>query len=243
MKLRPLFWPTMVAFPALLVLLYLGTWQVQRLEWKNQLIEDFESRANALPIDLPQGKVPSELEFRRLALTGSFDHTKEVFLTGRTYEGNAGFHIVTPFTLDDGRIVLVNRGWVSESYRDQAKRPFTLIDGVTTVPAILRFPATKGYFVPENEPDNGFWFTLIPDQIVNHLGLQGQAETAIYADILRASDEVRLPIAARTKTNLRNSHLGYAITWYGIACALIGVYLAFHHQAGRLRFGRAKDGN
>ena len=68
------------------------------------------------------------------------------------------------------------------------------------------------------------------------------AETAVYAAALRTSDEIRLPIGARTETNLRNSHLGYAITWYGIACALIGVYLAFHHQAGRLTFGAAGRG-
>ena len=61
-------------------------------------------------------------------------------MTGRTYEGNAGFHIVTPFTLADGRTVLVNRGWVSESYREQDKREFTLVEGEVTVAAILRFP-------------------------------------------------------------------------------------------------------
>ena len=130
------------------------------------------------------------------------------------------------------------RQWVSESYREQDKREFTLVEGEVTVAAILRFPGKRGYFVPENEPENGFWFTLVPEQIVNHLGLQGKAETAIYAAALRTSDTIELPIAARTETNLRNSHLGYAITWYGIACALIGVYLAFHHQAGRLRFER-----
>jgi surfeit locus 1 family protein len=182
------------------------------------------------------------MEFRRLALTGSFDHDKEVFMTGRTYEGNAGFHIVTPFTLTDGRIILVNRGWVSESYREPEKRKFSLIEGETGIEAIIRFPGKKGYFVPENEPENGFWFTLVPAQIVEHLGLDGQAETAVYAAALRTSDEIRLPIGARTETNLRNSHLGYAITWYGIACALIGVYLAFHHQAGRLTFGAAGRG-
>ena len=237
MKLRPFLWPTIVAFPTLLVLLWLGTWQVQRLEWKNQLIEDFESRATAAPIDLPVGQIDRKMEFRRLALTGSFDHTKEVFMTGRTYEGNAGFHIVTPFALTDGRMILVNRGWVSESYRDPSKRGFTLIEGETQIEAIIRFPNEKGHFVPENEPENGFWFTLVPAQIVTHLELDGQAETAVYAAALRTSDEIRLPIGARTETNLRNSHLGYAITWYGIACALIGVYLAFHHQAGRLTFG------
>ena len=238
MNFRPLFWPTFVALPALLVLLWLGTWQLQRLEWKNQLIEDFESRATSAPIDLPVGAVGPEMEFRRLELTGSFDHAREVFMTGRTYEGNAGFHIITPFTLNDGRIILVNRGWVSESYREQEKREFTLVEGEVTVPAILRFPGKKGYFVPENEPENGFWFTVVPSQIVAHLGLGERAETEIYAATVRTSDTIELPIAARTETNLRNSHLGYAITWYGIACALIWVYLAFHHQAGRLRFGR-----
>ena len=166
MQFRPLLWPTLFALPALLVLLWLGTWQVQRLEWKNQLIEDFESRATAAPVDLPSGDVGPEMEFRRLALTGSYDHDREVFMTGRTYEGNAGFHIVTPFSLRDGRIVLVNRGWVSESYRDPAKRPFTLVEGETELDAILRFPGKKGYFVPENEAENGFWFTLVPAQIV-----------------------------------------------------------------------------
>ena len=242
MKLRPLFWPTAVALPALLVLLWLGTWQVQRLEWKNQLIENFESRATSAAVDLPEGLIGPEMEFRRLALTGSFDHDKEVFMTGRTYEGNAGFHIVTPFTLTDGRIILVNRGWVSESYRAPEKREFSLIEGETRIEAIIRFPGKKGYFVPENEPENGFWFTLVPAQIVEHLGLVGQAETAVYAAALRTSDEITLPIGARTETNLRNSHLGYAVTWYGIACALIGVYLAFHHQAGRLTFGAAGRG-
>ena len=96
--------------------------------------------------------------------------------------------------------------------------------------------------MPENEPDNGFWFTLVPEQIVAHLGLEGRAESDIYAATVRTSDTIKLPIAARTETNLRNSHLGYAVTWYGIACALIGVYLAFHYQAGRLRFGRNGGG-
>lgn len=245
MTFRPLLWPTFFALPALIILLGLGTWQVQRLEWKNQLIQDFETRATADPIELPIGTVAPEMEFRRLALTGEFDHEKEIFLTGRTYEGNAGFHIVTPFQLVDGRIILINRGWVSESYRDKAKRTFSLVEGKTTVAAILRFPAEKGYFVPENEPENGFWFTLVPAQMVAHLSLGDAAETKVYAAALRTSETISLPIGARTETNLRNSHLGYAITWYGIACALIGVYAAFHHQRGRLSFGvgdRRKNG-
>ena len=239
MKFRPFFWLTIVTLPALLMLIGLGSWQLQRLQWKNDLISSFEARSAADAITIPAANAElDDLEFRNLALYGVFQNDKETFLTGRTYEGNAGFHVVTPFLLDDGRIILVNRGWVSEDYRDPVKRAFSQIDGRTFVSGILRRPGVKGYFVPENEPENGFWFTLVPSQINRHLGLGDTAIDQFYADALRTSDVVTLPIAAKTKLNLRNAHLSYAMTWYGIALALIGVYLAFHYQAGRLQFGR-----
>ena len=160
MRFRPFLWLTIVSLPTLLVLVGLGSWQLQRLQWKNDLIASFESRAAAPPIAVPAADASlddfglDDVEFRRLALVGTFQHDKEVFLTGRTYEGNAGFHIVTPFQLDDGRIILINRGWVSEDYRDPAKRAFSQVTGPVTVAGILRRPGVKGYFVPENEPDN-----------------------------------------------------------------------------------------
>lgn len=239
MKFRPFLWLTIVALPALLTLVGLGSWQLQRLQWKNELITNFESRVTAAPIAVPAADAGlSDVEFRRLSLNGVFQHDKEVFLTGRTYEGNAGFHVVTPFWLDDGRTILINRGWVSEDYRDPTKRAFSQTMGTVKVSGILRQPAVKGYFVPENEPDNGFWFTLRPSQINKHLGLDAAAIDQFYADAVRTSDVVTLPIAAKTKLNLRNAHLSYALTWYGIALALIGVYVSFHYQAGRLQFGR-----
>jgi len=242
-QFRPLFWLTVVTVPALVTLLALGTWQIQRLHWKNELVNSFEARAMAAPVRPPKvADVTPAREFIRLALLGEFQHDQEIYLTGRTYEGNAGFHVVTPFQLVDGRTILVNRGWVSEAYRDRSSREFSLVAGEVTVDAILRLPATKGYFVPENDPDAGFWFTLIPAEIFQHLNLPGQLITGYYADALRASEVVTLPIGAKTKLNLRNAHLSYALTWYGIALALIGVYAAFHYQAGRLRFDAASRG-
>jgi len=232
-----------VTLPALLVLVGLGTWQLGRLQWKNNLIDSFEARVAAPPVAVPaSGAAIDPIEFRQLDLTGRFLHDKEIFLTGRTYEGNAGFHVVTPFELADGRLILINRGWVSEGYKDPAKRAFSRVDGPTTVAGILRKPGQKGYFVPENEPAKGFWFTLVPAEINAHLGLGTVAIDSFYADAIRTSAVVTLPIAAKTELNLRNAHLSYALTWYGIALALIGVYVAFHMQAGRLQFtGKNKD--
>ena len=238
-QFRPLFWLTVVTLPAFITLILLGSWQLQRLQWKNQLIDQFEARVAAPAVSpLSADSVRPGDEFIRLALVGEFLHDQEIYLTGRTYEGNAGFHVVTPFLLADGRTILINRGWVAEAYRDRSTREFSLVAGQVTVDAILRLPASKGYFVPENDPDAGFWFTLVPSQIVEYMGILAPVITSYYADALRTSEVVTLPIGAKTELNLRNAHLSYAMTWYGIALALVGVYSAFHYQAGRLRFGR-----
>ncbi len=242
-QFRPLFWLTVVTAPALVTLILLGTWQLQRLQWKNGLIDQFEARIAAPAVSPPlAGSVTPANEFTRLALFGEFHHDQEIYLTGRTYEGNAGFHVVTPFLLADGRTILINRGWVAESYRERSAREFSLVTGQVKVDAILRLPANKGYFVPENDPDAGFWFTLVPLQIVNYVGVPAPAITDYYADALRTSEVMTLPIGAKTDLNLRNAHLSYAMTWYGIAMALVGVYGAFHYQAGRLRFGGKTKG-
>ena len=237
MQFRPLLLPTLVTIPALIILIMLGTWQVQRLTWKTALIEQYTARSQSTPISLTELATPlTSAEFQRVRLSGEFAHDQEIFLTGRTYEGNAGFHVVTPFTDQSGRQILVNRGWVSEAYRDPAMRAFSVTDDIWTFDGIVRLPQRKGYFVPENEPDNGFWFTLKPDEIAAHLGGEN-IETAYYIDAVRGDEVITLPIAAELKIEVSNAHLNYAMTWYGLALALLGVYFAYHHGQGRLRFG------
>ena len=239
MYFRPFLWLTIFSLPALLVLLALGFWQLDRLAWKTALINNFNERARAEAI-LPPAKDADliELEFHNLALTGRFLHDKERFLTGRTYEGNAGFHVVTPFVTENGTTLFINRGWVSEAYREPEKRPFSVEDKVQSVRAVLRLPQKKGYFVPENEPDRGFWFTLKPDQLADHLGLENVV-TSYYADQIRQGEVITLPIAATMNIDVRNTHLNYAMTWFGIALSLIGVYIAYHVNAGRLGFRKS----
>lgn len=242
MYFRPYFWLTFFSLPSLAVLLMLGFWQLDRLAWKTALIESFNDRANAaavLPPD-PAADLVS-LEFRNLDLTGRFLHDRELYLTGRTYEGNAGFHVVTPFQTVAGKLVLVNRGWVSEAYREPESRQFSVTDGQVSLRAVLRLPQQKGYFVPENDPANGFWFTLKPDEMASFLKMD-EAVTTYYADVVRTSEVLTLPIAAETRIEVRNTHLNYALTWFGVALSLIGVYIAYHINAGRLGLkGRSSD--
>ncbi len=239
MYFRPLLWPTIISLPALIILIMLGSWQVQRLAEKTTLIADFTARTAAVPIPLPLGEIDlGTLQFQRVFARGKFRHDQEIYLNGRTYEGNAGFHVVTPFVTLEGTEILVNRGWVPESYREPSSRPFSIKAEETVLNGIIRRPQRKGYFVPENEPQRGFWFTMKPDEIAAYL----QADDMIvgyYVDAVREGEVITLPIAAVIRIDVPNAHLNYALTWYGLALALLGVYGAYHVSHGRLLFGRA----
>ena len=231
---KPSKWLTIFSIPSFIILLVLGTWQVYRLEWKNDLIANYNSNFEMPPVSIAD-LFDSELEFkyRRVFINGEFDHKNEINLIGKTYEGNAGYHIVTPFILENQKIIYINRGWVPKKYIDKSKREFSLIEGKTSLTGLIRMPQRKGYFVPENEPENGFWFTIKPDEINNFLKIN--AEDGFYIDELNFDEKLKIPMPANGKITIPNNHLQYAITWYGIAFGLLVVYFSWHRQNGLLK--------
>ncbi len=111
---------------ALAILLGLGTWQVKRLYWKEALIADIEARRNASPATLSQieaiAKSGGEIEYRRVNVSGVFDHARERHFFA-THQGRTGYYIYTPLSLADGRILFVNRGFVPFEMKEAPKRP------------------------------------------------------------------------------------------------------------------------
>ena len=102
---------------------------------------------------------------------------------------------------------------------------------------IIRYPQKKGYFVPENDGNNGFWFTIKPNEIINFLNLtSNEVINNYYIDALRQGEKLTLPIGVTGKPKLRNQHLSYAVTWYGLALSLLFVYFSYHVSSGRLSF-------
>ena len=241
---RPILWPTIFSILIFALLFSFGTWQVKRLFWKEALIERYITQSQSNPIKNPSKLDFSNVnEFKSVELSGSFLHKDEVYITGKTYEGNAGFHVITPFNLSNNKIILINRGWVSEGYRNPKKRKFSLVEGQIVLKGIIRFPQKKGYFVPENDGNNGFWFTIKPNEIINFLNLtSNQVINNYYIDALRQGEKLTLPIGVTGKPKLRNQHLSYAVTWYGLALSLLFVYFSYHVSSGRLSF-KKKDNN
>ena len=241
---RPMLWPSLVSITVFLILLSFGTWQIKRLFWKEALIERYLLQSQSNPIKDPtQLKRNNVDEFKATKIEGSFLHKNEIYITGKTFEGNAGFHVITPFKLIDNTIILVNRGWVSEGYRDPQKRKFSLIRDNIALKGIVRYPQKKGYFVPENDGKQGFWFTIKPLEIFNFIKLDSyNLINDYYIDALRQGQKLTLPIGVTGKPKLRNQHLSYAITWYGLALSLLFVYFSYHVSIGRLHF-KKKDCN
>ncbi len=231
-RLRPAFWPTLLTLPMLAVLIGLGTWQLQRLEWKQGLIAERQTRSTAPAIELPREIAdPRALEFRRVQLTGRFLHDREMYLTSRTYKGQVGVHVVTPFVLADDRGLLVDRGWVPMARRDPASRPEGQVEGVVTLEALLRRGGWTGRrtFRPDNRPEENLWFWVDTEAMAAWAGLDNPV-TALYAAAGPAENPGGLPIGGQTRVTLRNDHLQYAITWYALAVALVVIYGLYHRR-------------
>ena len=205
---KPSVWLTIFAFPSFLILIILGSWQVQRLSWKSDLISNYNNNFQQAPITVKElFKDRKNNKYRRTVIYGEYDHANEIQIIGKTYEGNAGFHIITPFILENNEIIYINRGWVPKKYADKKTRKFSLLEDKVRVVGLVRLPQKKGYFVPENEPENGFWFTIIPEELNGHLNIIGEKE--FYIDELNVDEKLKLPMPANGKVQVPNNHLQY----------------------------------
>jgi surfeit locus 1 family protein len=225
-KARSLLWPSIWSALGLLLLLGLGTWQIERLRWKEGLIAERNAALTAAPVPLPQTlEAARALEFHPVRAEGEFLNEREFYLNAQSLKGDAGFHVVTPFWLRDGRVVFVDRGFVPTDRRTPATRAAGEISGATEVAGLLRLPEPPGWFTPANEPQKNSWFSI---------DLPAMAQAArigsalpFYIDADKTPVPGGWPQGGQTITNLPNNHLQYAMTWYALAVALVAIYIRF----------------
>jgi surfeit locus 1 family protein len=231
---RPLPAVTAATVAVLAVLLGLGTWQVQRLHWKLDLIAQVNRNLSLPPVALDAAlKLGKAAEYHRVVLTGRFDHAKEAYVFG-TVNGAPVYHVITPLLIDGRRVLLVDRGIVSSETRDPAMRRAGQVEGLTRVVGVWRTSGPPGFFTPAPELAHRIWYSRDVANIAaaDHLALA--APVMVEADI--APNPGGWPQGGHTVVSFPNNHLQYAVTWYGLALTLLGVYIAFHVQKGRLKF-------
>lgn len=245
-RFRPTLWASVCTALAVLMLLGLGTWQLQRLQWKDSLIAERLARSQAPARSLPGTFEDSAaLEFVRVRLEGGFLHDDELYVASRTFKGKVGLHVVTPFALDDGRVLLVNRGWVPVDRSDPTARIEGQIEEPQALEVILRRGGWRGWDFtrPRNDPVNNLWLWFDLPAMANRATAENVI-TEVYGEVLPdgLGGEVPggLPIPIGARVDLRNNHLEYALTWYTLAVALLVIYVVFSTKRGGERSSRRR---
>lgn len=202
------------------LLLGLGTWQLDRRAWKRDLIAARAAGVAADPLSAlpPSGADLAAFEYRRIRLSGVFRHDAEMYVPGREYRSQAGFHVLTPFLADDGAQVIVNRGFVTPDRQPADKRAAGNVAGPVTIEGLIRLPFRGNAFTPDNRPDQKLWFTHDLPAMARHLELPALAPVLIEAG--PAANPGNWPVGGQTRLDLPNNHLQYALTWYALAIVL-----------------------
>ncbi len=212
---RRLFLPTLCLLPVLAILAGLGTWQVQRLRWKTELLAAFAA-AEAGPAT-PLADPPAA--YAKVFTEGRFAYEREALLGLEVRGATLGAHLLTPLIREGARPLLVDRGWVPME-GGAMSRP----DGVVRVEGYIRPGEEPGWFAATDDIANRRFYTFDPGAIGTALGVPG---TAPYGLVAMGPPTASLPQPARHMPQPPNSHLGYAITWYGLALAALGVFIAW----------------
>ena len=217
-------WRAILVVAAVAAMVGLGAWQVHRLQWKTGLIADREA-ALALPPIVISGNSDDlrKARFRRVRARGVFLHDREIVLGPRTRNGAAGWHVITPLRLSGGATVLVNRGWVPNARRDPATRSAGRPSGPVRVEGLIRAVSEPGYFTPANAPGKGEWYFLDIGSLEIHLGIKPLPFYTIDAGPIPNAGGY--PIGGQTIVRPVNRHLEYALTWFGLAAALVVIYV------------------
>lgn len=221
---RRLLWPCLMTTVMLIVLLALGTWQVRRLFWKEDLLARIDHAEASPPIPLPAAPSP----FTKVSVTGTF-LPDEAALYGadvRTIASGPemGARMIVPMRQTNGEVILVDRGWVPLSRPGPIDQP----QGTVTVSGYVRFGDTEHWFSAADDPAGRRFFTLDPKKIGDAVG---QPNTSPFVLVLLAQRPTadgrsdHWPDPAQHLPRPPNNHLSYAITWYGLAVALLAIFV------------------
>jgi surfeit locus 1 family protein len=230
---------------AFIVLIGLGTWQVERKAWKEALIASLTERLAAPPQALPAPATwpnldPADDEYRRVTFTAQFDHAAEALIYGaasafRPDVSGPGYWVFTPARLSDGSLVMVNRGFVPEDRKDAKSRADGQVLAPVAITGALRWPDTRHWFTPADDAAHNLWFSRDPQAIAAAKGLGAVAP--FFVEMEAPVPPGGLPSPGKIVVNLPDNHLQYAITWYGLAAALVGVFAAFAFGSRRRGIG------
>ena len=201
----------------ILVLLSLGCWQLYRLNWKLNLIQEIENSLKNDPIELSKA---NEKNFLRIQTSGEIDFDKQIYLYNLNDNGKPGFEVVNPILINNENY-LINRGWIPFNQKDQTE--INLVDQNKII-GTLKLQTKASTFKPENDIEKNYWFTLDRDDVFKYTG-KNFSNFIIYLN-----GDYNIPKPKVITANISNNHKKYAITWFSMAISILLIYLYFRRK-------------
>lgn len=229
-------------------LLALGSWQVQRLQWKLALIDRVEQRVQAAPVAAPgpakwPGIERASDEYSRVQITGRYDHSRATLVRASTKLGR-GFWVLTPLQTSAGFWLLVNRGFVPEADSAQLARLGNA--EVQVISGLLRLSEPGGSLLQRNDAAAGRWYSRDVAAMAASVKLDSASTAAVapyFIDAAASADAQAWPRGGLTVLSFNNHHLVYAITWYALAAmvAAAAAYLLYSERQLRALLASGKQ--
>ena len=201
----------------ILTLLSLGFWQIYRLNWKLELIEQIENSLKNDPVELSNTEKKNYL---RIKTNGEIDFDKQIYLYNLNDSGKPGFEVINPIKIDDENY-LINRGWIPFEKKDL---PEINLVNQNQIAGTLMLQTKSSTFKPENDIEKNYWFTLNRDDIFKFTG-RNFSEYVIYLN-----GEYKIPKPRVITAKISNNHKKYAITWFSMAISILLIYLYFRKK-------------
>jgi len=199
------------------VFIGLGTWQIIRLNWKNNLILEIENSLKNPPVELAQSKKEN---FLKIKTSGSIDFDKQIYLYNLNESGTPGFEVINPIMIGDENF-LINRGWIP--FEKKGTQEINVFDQKNII-GTLKLQGRKNIFKPDNDLDENYWFSLNREDILKFTG-KNFSKYIIYLD-----GNYQLPRPKKITANISNNHQKYAITWFSLALSILLLYLYFRKK-------------
>ena len=199
------------------VFIGLGTWQIIRLNWKNNLILEIENSLKNPPVELAQS---NKENFLKIKTSGSIDFDKQIYLYNLNEAGTPGFEVINPITIGDENF-LINRGWIP--FEKKGTQEINVFDQKNII-GTLKLQGRKNIFKPDNDLDENYWFSLNREDIFKFTGKEF-SKYIIYLD-----GNYQFPRPKKITANISNNHKKYAMTWFSLAISILLLYLYFRKK-------------
>ena len=201
----------------ILVFISLGSWQIIRLNWKNNLILEIETSLKNPPVELSEANISNYLKIKT---SGSIDFEKQIYLYNLNEKGTPGFEVINPLIIDN-KNYLINRGWIPFEKKD-SEEIYEFDE--SNIIGTLKSQGRKNIFKPDNDIKENYWFSLDRDDIKEFTGKEF-SKYVIYLD-----GNYQFPKPKKITSNISNNHKKYAITWFSLAISILLLYLYFRRK-------------